>query len=104
MKKIIVLGAGLVGAPMALDLAADSNFRVTVADISMEALARFRKFPKIKTVYADLSKKENIADLVKDQDMVLSAVPGFLGFQTLLTVIEAGKNVIDIAFIAEDMF
>lgn len=104
MKKIIVLGAGLVGAPMALDLAADSNFRVTVADISMEALARFRKFPKIKTVYADLSKKENIADLVKDQDMVLSAVPGFLGFQTLQTVIEAGKNVIDIAFFAEDMF
>jgi saccharopine dehydrogenase-like NADP-dependent oxidoreductase len=104
MKKIIVLGAGLVGAPMALDLAADSNFRVTVADISKDALARFRGNTNITTICSDLSKKENIVALVKDQDLVLSAVPGHLGFQTLQTVIEAGKNVIDIAFFAEDMF
>lgn len=104
MKKIIVLGAGLVGAPMALDLAADSNFRVTVADISQEALARFRGKKSITTICSDLSKKENISALVKDQEMVLSAVPGHLGFQTLQTIIEAGKNVIDIAFFAEDMF
>ena len=104
MKKIIVLGAGLVGAPMALDLAADKNFWVTVADINNDALARFRGNANITTVCADLSKKETISDLIKDQDMVLSAVPGFLGFQTLQTVIESGKNVIDIAFFAEDMF
>ena len=29
--NIIVLGAGLIGAPMARDLAADSQFNVTVA-------------------------------------------------------------------------
>ncbi|MCD4729252.1 MAG: hypothetical protein K8R74_01535, partial [Bacteroidales bacterium] len=37
-------------------------------------------------------------------DIVLSTVPGFMGFQTLKTVIEAGKNVIDIAFFPEDLF
>jgi saccharopine dehydrogenase-like NADP-dependent oxidoreductase len=36
--------------------------------------------------------------------MVLSAVPGFMGFQTLKTIIEAGKHVIDIAFFPEDLF
>jgi saccharopine dehydrogenase-like NADP-dependent oxidoreductase len=30
--KIIVLGGGLVGAPMVRDLAADRSFEVTVAD------------------------------------------------------------------------
>jgi saccharopine dehydrogenase-like NADP-dependent oxidoreductase len=36
--------------------------------------------------------------------MVINAVPGFLGFQTLRAVIEAKKNVIDIAFFSEDPF
>ena len=36
--------------------------------------------------------------------MVLNAVPGFLGFQTLRAIIESKKNVIDIAFFPEDTF
>ena len=40
--KVIVLGAGLVGAPMALDLAKDSEFEVTVADISRKNLEKFK--------------------------------------------------------------
>jgi len=36
--KVIVLGAGLVGAPMAVDLAKDGKFEVTVADINQLAL------------------------------------------------------------------
>jgi lysine 6-dehydrogenase len=35
---------------------------------------------------------------------VIGAVPGFLGFQTLKTVIECGKNIVDISFFAEDPF
>ena len=53
---------------------------------------------------ADLSNPETIKKLVAGADMVLSAVPGFMGFQTLKTIIEAGKNVIDIAFFPEDLF
>jgi lysine 6-dehydrogenase len=41
---------------------------------------------------------------VADYDFVVDAVPGFMGFQTLRAVIEAGRNVIDIAFFAEDPF
>ena len=36
--KIIILGAGLVGGPMAMDLAAEPSFEVTVADRDQEAL------------------------------------------------------------------
>lgn len=32
--KIIILGAGLIGKPMAIDLAKDKNNQVTVADIN----------------------------------------------------------------------
>jgi lysine 6-dehydrogenase len=102
--KVIVLGAGLVGAPMAFDLAKDQEFEVTVADRSAEALAKFAGHPHIATVNSDLSDVETIRRIVSEQDLVLSAVPGFLGFQTLKAIINAGKDVVDIAFFPEDLF
>ncbi|MEN8223403.1 MAG: saccharopine dehydrogenase C-terminal domain-containing protein [Acidobacteriota bacterium] len=102
--KIIVLGAGLVGFPMAVDLSKDKNFNVTLVDIDKEKLGLSGKFPEIKTKISDLSVKKNILNLVKDQDMVINAVPGFMGFETLRTIIEAKKDVVDIAFFPEDPF
>ncbi len=102
--KIIVLGAGLVGGPMAIDLANDDNFEVTVADISSECLARFNDYENINTICQDLYEAENVKDIVKDFDIVLNAVPGFMGFQTLKAIIETKKNTIDIAFFPEDLF
>jgi len=104
MKKIVVLGAGLVGAPMAFDLASAGEFELTVVDNSLKSLGKFRDRSQIKTIRKDLSDAAIVKELVRDFDMVLSAVPGFMGFQTLKAVIEAGKNVIDIAFFPEDLF
>ncbi|OQX79577.1 MAG: saccharopine dehydrogenase [Bacteroidetes bacterium 4484_249] len=102
--KVIVLGCGLVGAPMALDLAKDKEFEVTVADINEDAKYRISKVSNISFIKTDLSKTETIKSLVSNFDMVVNAVPGFMGFQTLKAIIEAGKNVVDIAFFPEDMF
>jgi saccharopine dehydrogenase-like NADP-dependent oxidoreductase len=102
--KILVLGAGLVGGPMALDLAGNGEFKVTSADRSNDALARLADIDGITTVQADLDNPEALKSLVRDHDLVISAVPGFMGFRTLERVIECGKNVVDIAFFPEDMF
>ncbi len=102
--KIIVLGGGLVGGPMALDLARDHDKKVTVADINPKTLEKFSGQAAIETIKADLGDGSTLRELVDGFDMVLSAVPGFMGFQTLKTVIEAGKHVIDIAFFPEDLF
>ena len=104
MKKVIVLGCGLVGGPIASDLSKDRNLQVSVADIDNNALDKLKKSTGVNTIHADLSISENTSELVKDFDIVLSAVPGFMGFQTLKTIIEARKNVIDIAFFPEDLF
>jgi lysine 6-dehydrogenase len=104
MKKVIVLGAGLVGAPMALDLAKDGAFEITVADVNQAAIDKFSGTGNIKALVKDLSDAEELKRLIADQDVVLSAIPGFMGFQTLKTIIEAGKDVIDISFFPEDMF
>jgi saccharopine dehydrogenase-like NADP-dependent oxidoreductase len=103
-QKIIVLGSGLVGAPMALDLARDPQFSVSVADISLESLEKCSANRAIRTIQADLSDVDKVKELVAGQDMVVNAVPGFLGYQTLQAVIGSKKNVVDIAFFPEDPF
>lgn len=104
MKKIVILGSGLVGGPMALDLAKDKDFKVTVVDVNTQALARLKKVKGVTAIQEDLSDTKTVKRIVQRQDMVLSAVPGFMGFKTLQAVLEAGKTVVDIAFFPEDAF
>jgi saccharopine dehydrogenase-like NADP-dependent oxidoreductase len=102
--KVAVLGAGLVGSPMVLDLArgGDGAFDVLVADVRKEPLERLAGVPRVRTVQADLSKADAVQSLAREADIVLSAVPGFMGFRTLETLVEMGKKVIDIAFFPEN--
>jgi len=102
--KIIVLGGGLVGTPMAIDLAKDKKFDVTLADINKEVLDKIDAKYGISTIQKDLSQSESVKEIVKDFDIVLNAVPGFMGYNTLKVIIESGKDVVDIAFFPEDPF
>jgi lysine 6-dehydrogenase len=102
--KIIVLGGGLVGGPMAMDLSKDPGYDVTVADIDEKSLEALKQKSNIRTACKDLSNPSEVAKLVSGFDFVINAVPGFMGFQTLKAIIEAGKNVVDIAFFIEDPF
>mgnify|MGYP000276798218 FL=1 len=99
MANIIVLGAGLVGGVMAKDLAKQHN--VTSVDISQKNLD---KLEGINTICADVSNRETLQNLIKDFDLVVGAVPGFMGYKMMKDVIEAGKNIVDISFYSEDPF
>jgi saccharopine dehydrogenase-like NADP-dependent oxidoreductase len=101
MKKVVVLGAGLVGKAMAIDLAV--HFDVTSVDINAEALQALSS-KGIKTLQADVGNPEQLKKIVTPFDLVIGAVPGFMGFATARTVIEAGKNMVDISFFPEDPF
>lgn len=100
MKKIIVLGAGMVGSAIAIDLS--QNFEVTSIDIDREALDRLSRKHNIKTIQSDIAQSENLKDIIKDFDLVVCAVPGFMGYKTLEAAIEAGKDTVDISFMPED--
>jgi saccharopine dehydrogenase-like NADP-dependent oxidoreductase len=102
MKKVTVLGAGLVGKAIAKDMC--NSFSVTVIDISKSDLELLDKIQGINTIHEDLSKEGKIRALVADSDLVIGALPGFMGFQSVREVIEAGKNMVDISFFPEDAF
>ncbi|WP_455376014.1 saccharopine dehydrogenase family protein [Kaarinaea lacus] len=101
MANVTVLGTGLVGKAIALDLA--NQHDVIAVDNDKQALNNLCNLnAAIKIVHADLSVQSNIVNNIKSADLVVSAVPGFMGYQTLKTIIDAGKNVVDIAFFPED--
>jgi len=99
--KIIVLGAGLVGKAMALDLASEPGFSLTSVDLKPENLAELAA-AGIKTIQRDLSRPETISEIVKNYDLVINAVPGYLGFQGLRACLAAGRKVVDISFFPEN--
>ena len=101
MKKIIVLGAGLVGGVMAEDLS--KNHEVTSVDISQKNLDKL-KSNNIKKICLDISKSKSLKNVIKDFDLVIGAVPGFMGYKMMQDVIEAKKNIVDISFYPEDPF
>lgn len=102
MQNIIILGGGMIGSAIAADLAEDYN--ITIADIDAAKLNEIKSSLTINTIHSDLSVIKNIKPIVKDFDLVICAVPGFMGFSTLKSVIEAGKNIVDISFFGEDPF
>lgn len=100
-NTIIVLGSGMVGSAMALDVSHENE--VTVADIDHCQLMKLQKrSPDIKTILLDVTKERQLKETIASFDLVLCAVPGFLGYQTLKWIIESKKNVIDISFFPED--
>ncbi len=100
-KKIIVLGAGLVGSAIAEDL--HKNFEVTSLDPSQDRLD-WMASKGVNTINGDAVNTEELSRIIQNYDLVIGAVPGFMGYRVCETVIRAGKNMVDISFFPEDPF
>ncbi|GMV53376.1 MAG: saccharopine dehydrogenase [Chlorobi bacterium] len=100
MAQIMVLGAGLVGKTIVRDLA--QRHTVTCVDISATALNPLAHEKNVSIQQADVRNPGLLKQLVAPFDIVVGAVPGHMGYDVLKTVIESGKNVVDISFFPED--
>ncbi len=101
MSNIIVLGAGMVGSAIAIDLV--NQHKVTLTDLNSTRLNHVKeKCQDLSVLLLDVTDKKNLQSVIKSFDLVICAVPGFLGFETLRTIIQAEKNVVDISFFPEN--
>lgn len=101
MNNIIVLGAGMVGSAMAIDLSKKHN--VTLTDLNINTLNSVKqKCSNLIIKELDVTNEGELKECIKSFDLVICAVPGFLGFRTLRIIIETQKNVIDISFFPEN--
>jgi lysine 6-dehydrogenase len=102
MKKIIVLGAGMIGSAIAVDLSSD--YEVTVVDKDSHKLNSLKEGHSLRTIIADLSTEIKIQEMIIDYDLVICSLPGFMGYKTLHSVISEGKDIVDISFLPQDTF
>ncbi len=100
-RKVVVLGGGLVGGTVAIEL--NKQFAVTVADINDKTLSKLKRCFGIQCVQTDATDKKKLEHLVADADLVIGAVPGEIGYDVVKKVIEAGKNMVDISFMPEEV-
>lgn len=90
-----------MGNTIARDLS--GNYDVTSVDLNAEFLNPLQQ-AGLKTIQLDVTNTPALKAAIAPFDLVIGAVPGFLGFQTVKTVIECGKNMVDISFFPEDPF
>ena len=110
MKRVLVLGGGLVGSAIARGLSRATSRglsraegpQVTVADSSPRVRADLAERYGLATADLDVADEQALTRAAREVDLVVGAVPGFLGYRMLETVIRAGRNVVDISFFPED--
>lgn len=99
--KIGILGAGMVGRTIASDLA--RHFDVISMDINPKSLDLLsKKSPRVITREVDLTDYQYYESYLDGFDLVVNAVPGFMGYKSLEHIIKAGKNCVDISFFPEN--
>lgn len=100
MSKILVLGAGLVGKAIAIDLK-NSGHLVTSIDLNASVLEDLSENYGVEVACEDFTGPA-LNGLLEDADLVMGATPGAFGFGLMERVIRAGKSMVDISFCPED--
>jgi saccharopine dehydrogenase-like NADP-dependent oxidoreductase len=101
-KRVAVLGAGMVGAAIARDLAEDAGLQVDVADVRAESLERVAERAAVGRVRLDLADPAAVRQMAGGYDLIVGALPSVIGFAAVRAVIEAGKDLVDISFMPQD--
>jgi saccharopine dehydrogenase-like NADP-dependent oxidoreductase len=99
-KNVVVLGGGLVGGTIAIELS--KQYNVTVADIDNNRLTKLKRCFGIKVEQTDVCDRKKLEKLIGDSDLVIGALPGSIGYDVIKKVIDAGKDMVDISFLPED--
>jgi saccharopine dehydrogenase-like NADP-dependent oxidoreductase len=75
MKRIVVVGAGEIGAVIAGMLDASGDYRVSVIDRSAERLAGLAPLPKVRRIEADAADPDRLRPALEGAFAVLDAAP-----------------------------
>jgi len=102
MTKAVILGCGKVGSVMARDLAETEGWEVLSVDPSEESLKQVAERPGIETRVADCSDQKIVTELAESHDIVIGALPSFLGYAAMESVVKTGTSMCDISFMTDE--
>ncbi|NHJ01245.1 MAG: saccharopine dehydrogenase [Candidatus Heimdallarchaeota archaeon] len=104
MKKILVLGAGMVAGPH-INYLLDHNFRVTVASRTLsKAEALIKNHPNGFAVKFDITKTpENLEGLIKNCDLAVSLLPYVYHVDVARECIKQKKHMVTTSYVSPEM-
>jgi len=104
MKKVLVLGAGLVSRPGVQYLLNQTNIEVTVASRTVSKAEKLIEgFPNGKAVQVNVENKDDLARVIKDCDIAISLLPWIHHLKVADLCIEYGKHMVTTSYVSEGM-
>jgi len=105
--KIIVLGCGNIGSVAAGDLAHNlPSAEIVVADVNKlraEKIVAEIGRDNVSCMQVDASNRSELASTIGKFNLVVGALPGFIGFRACKASILAGVNMVDVSFMPENV-
>ncbi len=104
MKKILVLGAGLVSRPGVNYLLEQKNLSVTVASRTVSKAEKLVKgHGNGRAVAVDVENDLALAALIKEHDIVISLLPWIHHVKVAGLCLEHGKDMVTTSYVSEGM-
>jgi len=103
MKKVLVLGAGMVSAPLVHYLL-DNGFHVTLGDINeAQAQSIIRDRPNAASLKLDIAETARVEELIRPMDLVVSLLPPLLHGKIAAFCLDLGKNFLTASYLSPEM-
>jgi len=104
MKKILVLGAGLVSKPGVTYLLKQKNLEVTVASRTLsKAEALVKGFDNGKAIQVDVKDEKKLEDLIKENDIIISLLPWIYHLKVANLCVKNNKDMATTSYVSEGM-
>jgi saccharopine dehydrogenase-like NADP-dependent oxidoreductase len=105
MKKILILGAGLVSRPLVEYFEKElSDCPVTLADINREHLEKAKQhYPSIEIALTDLEDKQSARELITKHDIVISLLPNVMHPRIARICLQEKKHLVTASYVSPEM-
>ena len=104
MKKILVLGAGLVSKPGVRYLLNDKELNVTVASRTVSKAERLVEgFDNGFAIHVNVKNEDDLENLIKQNDIIVSLLPWIYHVKVAKLCLKNNKNMATTSYVSEDM-
>ncbi|KAG0178730.1 hypothetical protein DFQ29_003062 [Apophysomyces sp. BC1021] len=103
-KTVLLLGSGMVAAPLVNHLMKRPDVRIVVgSNVTAEANALVAGHDRAESVDLDISNKEQLSRLVSGADVVVSFVPAFLHAGVAEVCVKQRKHMVTASYVSQEM-
>jgi saccharopine dehydrogenase-like NADP-dependent oxidoreductase len=102
--KVLIVGCGNIGSVAAEDLAkSSSSIQVVVADKNETRAEQVaERIRNVSWIQLDATNQSKLVSALKDFNLVMGFLPGKLGYGLACACIDAGKDLVDVSYMAEN--